>query len=183
MSDETNGQQDLESAADGLRRLTDLLVRVTGDDGRSAAVADELDKIAVLLEEHCDDGAANDRDPVSGTRNAFAPPFDVDIDDDGNVSATGLLGLPYQGPKSLVHGGMSALVLSHVLGAAGSVEGEPGVVSELSVRYHRPTPLFTELQVSAAAIDPEHGRAQGSITADGVVTVSAEARVAPPPLQ
>ncbi|WP_020104914.1 hotdog domain-containing protein [Nocardia sp. 348MFTsu5.1] len=178
-----NGRRDLESAADGLRRLTDLLLRVTDDDGGPTAVADELDTIARMLDEQTDDETSGVRDPVSGKGNAIAPPIDMDIDDSGNVSATGLLGLPYQGPKTLVHGGMSALLLSHVLGAAGTVAGEHAVVQELSVRYHRPTPLFTPLEISASLTDPAGDHARGSIEVDGVTTVSAEARLALPPQQ
>jgi hypothetical protein len=178
-----NGRRDLESAADGLRRLTDLLLRVTEDDGGPTAVADELDTIARLLDEQTHDGTSDVRDPVSGKGNAIAPPIDTDIDDSGNVSATGLLGLPYQGPKTLVHGGVSALLLSHVLGAAGTAAGEHAVVQELSVRYHRPTPLFTPLQISASLTDPAGDHARGAIEVDGVTTVSAEARLALPPQQ
>ena len=167
------------SAAAGLRRLADLLLRVDVEDRGLRAVAEELDRITREIDTCA--GATDDRDPVSGNGNALAPPLDMDVDDNGNVSATGLLGLQYQGPKALVHGGMSALMLSHVLAAAGAVEGEPAVVQELSVRYHRPTPLLTELHISAERTDSSGRQVRGAIVADGVTTVSAEAQLAPPP--
>lgn len=181
MHSNNSKQADLESVAAGLRRLTDLLLRVDADDPGPATVADELDTIVAMLENRGGPRLSGVEDPASGRGNALAPPLDVEIGDDGTASATVHLGLPYQGPKALVHGGISALMLSHVLSAAGSVDGEPAVVQELAVRYHRPTPLFAELHISAARADPAVGHAQGTIDVGGVTTVSAQAQIAPPP--
>ncbi|HEY9315687.1 PaaI family thioesterase [Williamsia sp.] len=173
-----SGDHDLESAADGLRRLADLLLRVDTDDPALVSVAEQLDRITALIV--TSGVTAGEQDPVSGRGNAIAPPLDLEVDN-GTASATGVLGLVHQGPKGLVHGGMSALTLSHVLSIAGAVDGKPTAVQELSVRYHRPTPLFTELHISGSLTDPAGRQASGAIEVDGVTTVSAEVRLALPP--
>jgi len=167
----------ITSAAAGLRRLTELLLRVDSADPGLRAVADELDLITEQLDTHR--GPSSEHDPVADRGNAIAPPLELAVDGDGNVSATGRLGLQYQGPKTLVHGGMSAMMLSHVVAVAGGTGGEHAVVQELSVRYHRPTPLLTELHISAERTDPSGRQVHGAIVADGTTTVSAEARLAP----
>lgn len=171
----------IDDAADGLRRLTDLLLRVDENDPALVAVADELDRIEAALAQNA--GPAEFRDPVSGRGNALAPPLDMERLPDGTVRATGSLGLPYQGPQGLVHGGMSALMLDHVLALAHP--DEFALIEELVVRYHQPLPLFEDVVITGCQMtdEDEKVRAHGEITVDGYLAVSAEAlfRDAPPP--
>ncbi|MGO4201863.1 PaaI family thioesterase [Rhodococcus sp. TAF43] len=76
-----------------------------------------------------------------GLRNAVAPPLTVNRDPDGRVWADFHLGMPYEGPAGLTHGGVSALVLDQVLGEAAEAGGAPGMTATLTLRYRRPTPL------------------------------------------
>ncbi|MDV8069373.1 PaaI family thioesterase [Rhodococcus sp. IEGM 1366] len=160
----------IDDAADGLRRLTDLLLRVDENDPALVAVADELDRIEAALEQNA--GPVEFRDPVSGRGNALAPPLDLERLPDGTVRATGSLGLPYQGPQGLVHGGMSALMLDHILGLT-HPEGST-LLEELVVRYHQPLPLFEGVVITGCRMsdEDEKVRARGEITVDGYLAVS-----------
>jgi hypothetical protein len=79
--------------------------------------------------------------PVTGGRNAVAPPLDIQ-ETDGRWWSEFVLGGAYQGPPGLVHGGICALVLDQVLGEAAS-EGltKPLFTGTITLRYLRGTPL------------------------------------------
>ena len=51
------------------------------------------------------------------------------------------LGAPYEGPPGHVHGGVSALVLDHVLGEAASDGETPRFTGTITMRYLRTTKL------------------------------------------
>lgn len=168
----------LESATAGLRRITDLLLRVAGEDAGLSRVGEELDAIADILESHCEPGFLHrDADPVAGRYNALAPPLDVKVAD-GHATATGPLGLAYQGPRSLVHGGISALLIGHLLRASSSAADTEWAMAELSVRYHRPLPLFENVCISCRRTGADRHRmeAEGEIRVSGVAVVSASAK-------
>jgi acyl-coenzyme A thioesterase PaaI-like protein len=114
--------------------------------------------------------------PVIGAANPLAPPLRVEVDPEGSVRTEFELGFPYEGPPGLVHGGVSALILDHLLGSAGGAGGRPGMTATLQLRYHRPTPLHRPL-VGRAWIEEADGRKttiRGEIArADGRVTVEA----------
>src|ERR1700689_3607385 len=80
---------------------------------------------------------------VIGLRNAIAPPLTIHHDDDGTRCWSEFtLNSAYEGPPGLVHGGVCALVLDHILGEAAS-EGltKPLFTGTITVRYVRGTPL------------------------------------------
>ncbi|MFC9517485.1 PaaI family thioesterase [Nocardiaceae bacterium NPDC056970] len=78
---------------------------------------------------------------VVGLRNAVAPPLRIQREPDGRVWADAELGMQYEGPAGLTHGGISALLLDQVLGEAAEHGGAPGMTATLTLRYRRPTPL------------------------------------------
>jgi Thioesterase superfamily len=80
--------------------------------------------------------------PVTGWRNAIAPPLPMHQEPDGLWWSEFVLGEAYQGPPGLVHGGVCALVLDQVLGEAAS-EGltKPMFTGTITLRYVRGTPL------------------------------------------
>jgi acyl-coenzyme A thioesterase PaaI-like protein len=80
--------------------------------------------------------------PAVGLRNAIAPPMPIDRTDDGRWVSEFTLGAAYEGPPNLVHGGICALVLDHLLGEAAS-DGltKPLFTGSISLRYRRGTPL------------------------------------------
>jgi acyl-coenzyme A thioesterase PaaI-like protein len=80
--------------------------------------------------------------PVTGFRNAIAPPLVIHADPDGLWWSEFELGEAYQGPPGWVHGGVLALVLDQLLGEAAS-EGltKPLFTGTITLRYLRGTPL------------------------------------------
>ena len=80
---------------------------------------------------------------VIGPRNPIAPPLTIHHGEDGTQCWSDFtLNGAYEGPPGLVHGGVCALVLDHVLGEAAS-EGltKPLFTGTLTVRFVRGTPL------------------------------------------
>ncbi len=80
--------------------------------------------------------------PAVGLRNAIAPPMEIHHRDDGRYWAEFDLGVAYEGPPGLVHGGICALVLDHLLGEVAS-DGltKPRFTGTITMRYLRGTPL------------------------------------------
>jgi thioesterase superfamily protein len=80
---------------------------------------------------------------VIGLRNPIAPPLTIHHDGEGvRWWSEFSLNAAYEGPPGLVHGGVCALVLDHVLGEAAS-DGltKPVFTGTITVRYLRGTPL------------------------------------------
>ena len=80
---------------------------------------------------------------VIGLRNPIAPPLIIHHnDDDTQCWSEFTLNGAYEGPPGLVHGGVCALVLDHVLGEAAS-QGltKPLFTGTLTLRFVRGTPL------------------------------------------
>ncbi len=80
--------------------------------------------------------------PVTGFRNAIAPPLVMHEEPDGLWWSEFELGQAYQGPPGWVHGGVLALVLDQLLGEAAS-DGltKPLFTGTITLRYLRGTPL------------------------------------------
>jgi acyl-coenzyme A thioesterase PaaI-like protein len=90
--------------------------------------------------------------PVSGVGSPLAPPLSIRSDGDG-VSAEVTLGLAYEGPPSYVHGGVSALLMDQLLGAATIAVGLWGMTVRLELDYRGPVPLETRLLLRARVIE------------------------------
>lgn len=178
----------VDAAVAAARRVIETLLHA-GDNSAAemSEVADRLNAVADHLEEHVPtvqqrlvdmwggEGVTR-HDPVTGPENAIAPPLHLIGQEDGSIEARVTLGLAYQGPPGCVHGGISALLLDHTLGVANHWAGESGMTGTLTLRYHRPTPLFEELTVSGRqeSVDGRKIRTVGTISAGGEVCVSAD---------
>lgn len=180
------GTEVAELAA-AVRRLVDLMLRVEENDPSLIDVISELDAMSAELEsaQGAVDPFENARagkwffprhDPVSGVENALAPPIEMEFDEDGAARASATFGLPYQGPKGFVHGGISAMVLDHVLSVADVSPDQPLVTAELSFRYESPLPLFERAEVTAhrVSVDGRKVRVAGDIRVNDRIAVSAE---------
>jgi acyl-coenzyme A thioesterase PaaI-like protein len=79
---------------------------------------------------------------ATGQCNPIAPPVVVHHDGDGRCFSEFVLNAAYEGPPGLVHGGVCALVLDHMLGEAAS-QGltKPLFTGTISIKYLRGTPL------------------------------------------
>jgi hypothetical protein len=141
-----------EPLAESVRDLVDATIRTEADADEVAAVKAEIDALTARLRARQIDGAfgvryttAGDRmawgNPVVGIRNPIAPPLVIKRDDAGGAFTDFYMGAPYEGPPGHVHGGMSALVLDHVLGEAASDGIMPRFTGTITLRYLRTTRL------------------------------------------
>lgn len=76
-----------------------------------------------------------------GLRNAAAPPMEVIHEADGRMHADVDLGAAYEGPPGCVHGGVSALLLDHLMGVTASQMGRVTLTGTLTLKYRNPLPL------------------------------------------
>jgi Thioesterase superfamily len=146
-------QRDLyEPLACAVRELLDATIRTQADAGTVAEAVRTIDAVTAGLRLNQLDGpravrfTADGRgvtwsNPVIGVHNAFAPP--LAIERDGQRCWTQFdLGAAYEGPPQHVHGGISALILDHLLGEAASGGlTKPAFTGTITCRYLRGTPL------------------------------------------
>jgi acyl-coenzyme A thioesterase PaaI-like protein len=182
----TPAQQGVDPVAAAVRRLVASLPGAGGTAAQLASVAERLHEIAdevewlsPSVEQRLTDlwrGEGVPRhDPASGTSNPVAPPMRLRGLPDGSVRGEVVLGVQYQGPPRLAHGGISALLLDHALGVANHWAGQSGRTANLTLDYPRPTPLFTSLTITARqeTVDGRKISTSGEISVDGEVCVSA----------
>lgn len=138
---------------DDVRRLVDVTIRTAVADDRVAQARALIDQATQVLADDAPPGPAgihfnaegrswNWGNAVVGVRNAIAPPVRLEWSDDGTVHSGVDLGVAYEGPPGCVHGGVSALMLDHIMGEAASAEHTRLIVTgTLTIRYARPLPL------------------------------------------
>jgi acyl-coenzyme A thioesterase PaaI-like protein len=163
-TEETADQTELLAAVtelgSALRELVDASVRTTVDAAELRAAASTARQATARLSASrrgrdqlpvLDDPVQFRRvyNPVSGVGSGIAPPLQIRRVDGGVVAETAL-GLPYEGPPSYVHGGMSALLMDQLLGSAAIAAGLWGMTARLELDYRRPVPLETPLLLRAA---------------------------------
>ena len=172
--------------AESVRELMDATIRTEVDADAVAAVKAEIDAATARLRSKECDGpfgvrftTGGDRlawgNPVIGIRNPIAPPLRIQRDTDGRVFTDFHLGAAYEGPPGHVHGGVSALVLDHVLGEVAAHEETPRFTGTITLRYLRPTRLG-ELHAEAriTRTDGFKAYAAGHLADDEGITVEAE---------
>ncbi|HET6395184.1 MAG TPA: PaaI family thioesterase [Blastococcus sp.] len=156
---------EVRAAADMVRQATERLAVARRSASQLPALDDVVDGRRVF-------------NPVTGIASALAPPLVVRRDADG-VAAEVTLGLPYEGPPTFVHGGMSALFMDQLLGSAAAAAGLWGMTAHLELDYRGPLPLETKLLLRARVAE-QSGRKSlitGTIArADDPGTVLVEAR-------
>lgn len=170
---------------DAVRELVEATIRTEVDDDVIREAHAELTDVTATLRDAGLDGPFGTKvtgDGISiawgnaavGTRNAIAPPLTIEVDDDGRHHSTVALGAAYEGPPGLVHGGVCALVLDHVLGMAGSADTRR-LTGTLTLKYLRGTPLGTvHAEARTVSVDGRKATVRGTLSdADGV-TVEAE---------
>ncbi|TFV76220.1 PaaI family thioesterase [Blastococcus sp. CT_GayMR20] len=87
--------------------------------------------------------------PVYGPGNPIAPPLVPTDSADGRATGRVTLGKPHEGPPGLVHGGVVATLLDHVLARAVRAAGRGGLTATLTVTYRRPVQLGIPLVLAA----------------------------------
>lgn len=175
-----------EPLAESVRALVDATIRTEADAETVAEVTAVIDAAVTRLRERQIDGPFGVRvtrdgrgiswgNAVIGVRNALAPPVVTRRDDAGRVIADFDLGAAYEGPPGHVHGGVSALILDHLLGEAASPDQKPRFTGSITVRYLRATPLGP-LRAEAVRTRSEGVKTycSGTISDGEGVTVEAE---------
>jgi uncharacterized protein (TIGR00369 family) len=116
--------------------------------------------------------------PVYGPGNPVAPPMVASDTPDGRAEGRATLGKPHEGPPGLVHGGVVATLLDHVLARAVRATGKGGLTATLTVTYRRPVPLGVPLLATAEAGTTEGRRTAARarlVAEDDPATTLAEA--------
>ena len=172
--------------AESVRALIDATIRTEVDADEVAAVKAEIDAATARLRAKQINGpfgvrytTGGDRmawgNPVVGIRNPIAPPLTIQRDESGGAFTDFVTGAAYEGPPGHVHGGISALVLDHVLGEAASDGITPRFTGTITMRYLRTTRLGR--LHAEARIDRTEGvktYVVGHLSDDEGVTVEAE---------
>ena len=141
-----------EPLTESVRALIDATIRTEVGAEVVAAAKAETDAATARLRTEQLDGsygvrftADGDQMPwgnvVIGIRNPVAPPLVIEQSDGGGVFTDFHLGAAHEGPPGHVHGGVAALVLDHVLGAAASSQEKPRLTGTITLRYVRTTRL------------------------------------------
>jgi acyl-coenzyme A thioesterase PaaI-like protein len=172
--------------ADAVRELIDATIRTEADDAVVADARAAIETVTESLRQRTRPTGVTYRvdggrpltlgNAAIGLGNPIAPPVIVHHDGRGRCWSEFVLGTAYEGPPKLVHGGVSALVLDHMLGEAAS-EGlsKPRFTGTITVKYLRGTPLGPLR--SEAWIDHKEGVkvfARGTISDANGITVEAE---------
>jgi acyl-coenzyme A thioesterase PaaI-like protein len=171
--------------AEAVRELVDATVRTQVDDEVVANARSAIDAVTQSLRQRTRPIGMSYRvdgrplplgSAVIGACNPIAPPIVVHHAGGGRCWTEFVLGSAYEGPPKLVHGGVSALVLDHMLGEAATKGlSKPRFTGTITVKYLRGTPLGP-LRCEAW-IDHEEGVkafARGFISDAAGVTVEAE---------
>jgi acyl-coenzyme A thioesterase PaaI-like protein len=183
-----------------LRRIIDHLVQTDAPVEELVAATDRArafaDRLAELARRRSYQGVAEasigmgvqflDNSPVMGLANPIAPPMvltHVRRDAPGpdgpriEVEARANLSWAYEGPPGSVHGGFVAALFDDALGSAMAAAGVAGFTGTLTVRYRNPTPIVTDLRLTAW-VERQDGRklfTAGTIHAGDVLCAEAEA--------
>ena len=101
--------------------------------------------------------------------NPVFPPLEIEVS--GKlVRGSANLDLAYEGPPGCIHGGVVSMIFDQLLGHANGVNGTYGMTASLNVTYHRPTPLFTDLEFEAQVRTVEDRK----VTTEGWIAVNGE---------
>ncbi len=109
------------------------------------------------------------RGALVGAHHPMRLPIEIETRDDV-TRGTVHFDLIWEGPPGCVHGGYIAYLYDCIMGHHNMVVGIQGMTGMLTVRYRRPTPLYTDLEFEVRT-----GRTSGrKIIDDGVVRAGGE---------
>lgn len=173
--------------AQSVRELSEASLRTTVAEQEATAIRSEIDALTTRLRAAQMPGSfgvqvtsAGDvrghGNAVVGLRNPIAVPLKIERSGTGRAWSEFELNALYEGPPSMVHGGVLALVLDQIFGETAADGGTPGMTGTLTLRYKKNTRLG---KCSAEAwIDRREGvktYVHGVMRdADGEVTVEAD---------
>lgn len=171
---------------EAIRRLLDVAVRTGAGPSELGAAAAAIEQVSGSLAGQAvrptmaidPDSYRSHMSLVGGLSHPAAPQLVIELDpnrDRGHGEV--IVGPAFQGGPGLVHGGVLALLIDHAMGCVAASPERPAMTVRLSLRYRRPTPLGVPLSVDVGLdrIDGRKLHLSASITAQGQVTVQAEA--------
>jgi acyl-coenzyme A thioesterase PaaI-like protein len=168
-----------------VRRLLDAVVTTGASPSELSAAAAAIDEVTDRLVATAprqdmsgepDPSAGGHMSLVGGLAHPAAPQLTLEATPGAAVGEV-VIGPVFEGGPRLVHGGVIALLVDHVMGFVANRGLAPAMTVRLALRYRRPTPLGKPLTV-AARLDRVDGRRlhlSASITANGEVTAEADA--------
>jgi len=176
--------------ASAMRQVIDRLVTSDAPEAELKTAADALERYAARLATHPrrrvpagfsevanagDVAGFFDMSPLIGLSNPMAPPIELRVDG-GTVHGKVTFGAAYEGPPGHLHGGFVAAAFDEVLGFTQSLSGSPGMTGTLTIRYRKPTPLYTELRFEATIVRTEGRKifTEGRVYAGELLTAEAE---------
>jgi hypothetical protein len=109
-----------------------------------------------------------------GDYNPCFPVYTLQCADD-RAEGTVAFPLVYEGPPGIVHGGFLAVFFDCVLQQLNCDLGRAGKTASLAVRYRRPTPVLTELRVTASReVDGDRIASRAELFLDDTLLCAAE---------
>ena len=174
-----------------INRLTEVLVSSSPPTNEMDEIADQLEFLTEKLSKSpriygrmswmnapknlSFSTVSRELNPISGLCNPIAPPVTCWITGDRAYGSC-KCGWAYEGPPNVVHGGIIAAIFDHFLGMSQVLAGKTGMTGELTTRYHKPTPVNTDLSLTSWLIKTEGRKPlmRGELCADGVMSASCE---------
>ncbi len=178
-------------AAQALRELIEVVVTSDATTAEIDALADLLETQSATLAarprlhgllaflrdgKHGGHGEVNhELNALGGWSNPLSPELNMWLEGD-RAFGTVRCGYAYEGPPGFIHGGFIAAIFDQFLGMAQLVGKNPGMTGTLTVRYHRPTPLNRDLDLSAQLQESEGRKTivTGEMHAGDILTASCE---------
>lgn len=113
---------------------------------------------------------------VCGPWNPLGVGIEVTRQGDEAVASVAL-GHAFEGGPGMAHGGVVAALFDDLLGYLLTLHRFPAFTGELTVRYHRPTPVDRRLQLRGWVVERQARQliTAGEIRVDGLVVATAEA--------
>ena len=177
--------------AQAIRKLTEVLVTSTPPTDQLHQIASSLEtqaerfasckRLYGMLEfisdgEHGSQGeVSHELNALGGWSNPLTPGMNMWLE---GTKAYGTVncGFAYEGPPGHIHGGYVAAIMDQFLGMAQIAGKKPGMTGTLTTRYHRPTPLNTELSLEAEVfiLGGRKTRVKGEMRVGDTVTATCE---------
>lgn len=113
--------------------------------------------------------------PIIGRLNPVSPRLVFRLVGD-RLEGSGSFPVRFVGALQTVHGGMVAAALDEIMGLVNYLNGAGGFTGTMTVRYHRPTPIDTELVLVGEMLEHRGRKVQSraEIRCGGELTASAE---------
>jgi hypothetical protein len=114
--------------------------------------------------------------PIIGRRNPVSPRLEFRADGQC-IRGGGSIPVRFVGAPQTVHGGIVAAVLDEIMGLTNFLNGAGSFTGEMTVRFHRPTPIECELELlgETVSVEGRKVRSRAEIRCGGELCASAEA--------